>query len=138
MAKQPRVTGIGGIFFKAQDAPKLRAWYQKHLGLPIEPWGGWAFPWRDAKRPAQQGQTVWSAFDGDSTYFKPSKKPFMINYRVENLARVLAELKKEGVAVDEKIEESEFGKFGWVMDPEGHRIELWEPPKPRRKRRRAQ
>jgi len=134
----PRVTGIGGIFFKAQDAPKLRAWYQKHLGLPLDPaWGGWSFFWRDAKSPQKKGYTVWSAFEGDTEYFKPSKKPFMINYRVADLKRVLAELKKEGVQVDPKTEESEFGKFGWIMDPEGHRIELWEPPAPKRKRARA-
>jgi catechol 2,3-dioxygenase-like lactoylglutathione lyase family enzyme len=137
MKRQPRVTGIGGIFFKAQNAPKLRAWYEKHLGLPLEAWGGCQFFWRDAKRPGKKGYTVWSAFEGDTGYFKPSKKPFMINYRVDDLKRVLAELKKEGVAVDEKTEESEFGKFGWVMDPEGHRIELWEPPKPKQKRRGA-
>ena len=137
MKTPPRVTGIGGIFFKAKDAPKLRAWYKKHLHLPLDPsWGGWAFQWRDAKSPKKKSYTVWSAFEGDSGYFKPSKKPFMINYQVADLARVRAELKREGVWVDEKMEESEFGKFGWIMDPEGHRIELWEPPKPKPKRRR--
>jgi predicted enzyme related to lactoylglutathione lyase len=78
---------------------------------------------------ARGGYTVWSAFEADTDYFKPSKKPFMINYRVANLKRVLAELKKEGVRIDPKTEASEFGKFGWVMDCEGNRIELWEPPK---------
>ncbi len=126
----PRVTGIGGIFFRAQNAPRLRAWYRKHLGLPLHPdWGGCQFFWREAKNPKRKGYTVWSAFDAETDYFKRSKQPFMINYRVKNLKRVLAQLKREGVWVDPKTEESEFGKFGWIMDPEGQRIELWEPPK---------
>jgi predicted enzyme related to lactoylglutathione lyase len=138
MKPPQRVTGIGGIFFKADDAPKLREWYKKHLGLPVDPtWGGCMFHWRDAKNPREKKYTVWSAFEGDTKYFKPSKKPFMINFQVTNLKRVLAALKREGVAVNDKIEESEFGKFGWVMDPEGHRIELWQPPQPKRARKRA-
>jgi predicted enzyme related to lactoylglutathione lyase len=132
---KPRVTGIGGIFIRAKNGPKLRAWYQKHLGLPLDPvWGGCQFFWRDAKRPKEKGYTVWGAFDADSSYFRPGKKSFMINYRVKNLKRVLTALKREGVWVDPKTEESEFGKFGWIMDPEGQRIELWEPPAARRKR----
>jgi predicted enzyme related to lactoylglutathione lyase len=127
---KPRVTGIGGIFFKAGDPKKLGEWYRRHLGLPIgEAWCGWTFEWREAQRPARKGQTIWSPFEADTKYFRPSKKPFMINYRVADLKGVLAALKREGVTVDAKIEESEFGKFGWVMDPEGNRLELWEPPK---------
>jgi len=130
MKTKLRVTGIGGIFFKAKDPKKLRRWYAKHLGLPLDPmWGGWQFHWREAKRPKKMGYTVWSAFEAETKYFRPSKKPFMINYRVEDLAGVLATLKKEGVWVDSKTEESEFGKFGWAMDCEGNRIELWEPPR---------
>ncbi|MES2696785.1 MAG: VOC family protein [Verrucomicrobiota bacterium] len=130
-----RVTGIGGIFFKAEDPKKLGAWYKKHLGIPVEEWGGWGFRWRDAKNPKKSGHTIWSPFGADTDYFKPSKKPFMVNLRVDNLKRVLAELKREGIAVDPKVEESEFGKFSWIMDPEGTRIELWEPPveKPKKK-----
>lgn len=125
-----RVTGIGGIFFKATNPKRLQAWYKKHLRLPLDPtWGGCSFEWREAKNPKKKGSTIWSAFDADTAYFKPSKKPFMINYRVANLKRVLAALKKEGVRVDPKPQASEFGKFGWVMDCEGNRIELWEPPK---------
>ena len=125
-----RVTGIGGIFFKAKNPKKIQAWYKKHLGLPLDPqWGGWQFNWRDEKQPKKKGCTVWSAFDAGTDYFKPSKKPFMVNYRVDNLRRVLAALKKERVRVDPKVVDSEFGKFGWVMDCEGNRIELWEPPK---------
>jgi catechol 2,3-dioxygenase-like lactoylglutathione lyase family enzyme len=123
-----RVTGIGGIFFKAKESEKLCAWYARHLVLAVEPWGGVQFRWRRDEAPQRLGYTVWSIFQADTRYFEPSEKPFMINYRVENPDRVLAELKSEGVPVDEKIEESEYGRFGWAMDPEGNRIELWEPP----------
>ena len=124
------VTGLGGFFFKAKNAKKLQAWYRKHLGLPLDPqWGGWQFHWRDAKNPRKKGYTVWSAFDAGTSYFKPSRKPFMFNFRVASLRRTLTALRKEGVQVDPKTEESEYGKFGWIMDPEGNRIELWEPPK---------
>ena len=124
-----RVTGIGGIFFKADDPKQLAGWYAKHLQLPTEEWGGARFQWRESEDPKREGYTLWSPFESDTDYFAPSKKPFMINFRVENLDAVLDELRAEGVTVDDKREESEFGKFGWVMDPEGNRIELWEPPK---------
>jgi predicted enzyme related to lactoylglutathione lyase len=123
-----RVTGIGGIFFKAKDPDGLREWYRAHLGLAIEPWGGVAFRWQTPERPEPDGVTVWSIFGADTKYLDPSPAPFMINYRVENLDRVLAELRAEGCEVDDKVEASELGKFGWVMDPERNRIELWEPP----------
>jgi predicted enzyme related to lactoylglutathione lyase len=117
-----RVIGIGGIFIKARDPDALRAWYQKHLGLDVQDWGGTALV-------ANAGDmTVWSVFPASSTYFDPSRAPFMVNYRVADLAAVLAALRAEGCTVDDKMESSEFGKFGWVMDPEGNRIELWEPP----------
>ena len=130
MAEAPkqRVTGIGGIFFKARDPDALRAWYRRHLGLDIQEWGGLAFRWHDAGVPEPDGATVWSIFPADSTYFAPSSAPFMINYRVRDLDALLSALRAEGCAVDERTETSEFGQFGWVMDPEGHRIELWEPP----------
>ncbi|HKR62116.1 MAG TPA: VOC family protein [Thermoanaerobaculia bacterium] len=123
-----RVTGIGGIFFKARDASSLRRWYQEHLGIDVQNWGGAALLWQDDP-DAQNGMTVWTIFDGATKYLDPSPAPFMINYRVENLEAVLNALREEGCTVDEKTETSEFGKFGWVMDPEGNRIELWEPPK---------
>jgi catechol 2,3-dioxygenase-like lactoylglutathione lyase family enzyme len=130
ISMKKRVTGLGGFFFKAKNPRKLGAWYQRHLGLPIDPqWGGWSFPWRDAKNPDRKGYTVWSPFAAGTGYFKPSRKPFMFNFRVENLKRVLAVLKREGVRVDPKIQVTPDGKFGWIMDPEGNRIELWEPPK---------
>ena len=123
----PRVTGVGGIFFKAQDPDALGAWYRDHLGLDIQSWGGVTFRWKDTALPEREGATVWSLFPVSSEYFHPSSD-FMVNYRVADLAQVLAELRAEGCIVDDKIEESEFGKFGWVMDPEGNRLELWEPP----------
>lgn len=138
MKTKSRITGIGGIFFKASDPKRLAAWYRKHLGLPIsEEWSGWSFEWRDAANPKKKGSTVWSLFDPDTKYFRPGKKPFMINYRVANLEKLLAQLRREGVWVDAKTEESEFGKFGWIMDPDGQRIELWEPPAPKAKRRKG-
>jgi predicted enzyme related to lactoylglutathione lyase len=124
-----RVTGIGGIFFKAWDADALRAWYRKHLGFDIQPWGGVAFRWQAPGRPEPEGVTVWSVFPATSDEFAPSTSTFMVNYRVENLAELLKVLKEEGCDVDPKTETSEYGKFGWVMDPEGNRVELWEPPK---------
>ena len=124
-----RVTGIGGIFFKANDPEKLGAWYAKHLDVPVEEWGGASFKWRELEPPQAEGSTIWSPFEKETKYFEPSEKPFMINFRVKDLHAVLELLRKEGVTVDEKTEESEFGKFGWIMDPEGNRIELWEPPK---------
>jgi len=130
MAKKtfPRVTGFGGLFFKAKDSEALSAWYRDRLGLPIEEWGGCVFPWREDANPKQKGHTVWSVFDAKSPYFKPSRKAFMMNFRVDDLDRVLAELKAEGVEATAATEESEFGKFGWVMDPEGNKVELWQPP----------
>ena len=123
-----RVTGIGGIFFKAKDPAALRAWYQEHLGMNVESWGGMAFPWAGPDNPKGEGVTIWTVFDPDSSYFAPSNSPFMVNYRVADLHGLLALLRDEGCDVDAKVEESEYGKFGWVMDPEGNRIELWEPP----------
>jgi catechol 2,3-dioxygenase-like lactoylglutathione lyase family enzyme len=121
-----RVTGIGGIFFKAKDPATLAAWYREHLG--IESNDGYAdFPWRDADRPDELGRTVWSLFPADTDYFQPSKQPFMINYRVSNLPRLLEQLRREGVTI-EKVENHDYGSFAWVMDPEGNRIELWQPP----------
>ena len=118
-----RVVGIGGIFFKAKDPEALRAWYQRHLGIDVQAWGGTAFPW---DRPG--GVTVWSIFPDTSEHVAPSPSPFMVNYVVEDLHAVLDALRAEGCAVDAKVDESDYGKFGWVMDPEGNRVELWQPP----------
>ena len=123
-----RVTGIGGIFIKAKDPDGLRDWYREHLGLDVQDWGGVAFRWHEPGRPDINGSTVWSVMPESSDYFAPSTAPFMVNYRVEDLHALLGLLRKEGCQVDDKVEESEYGKFGWVMDPEGNRVELWEPP----------
>jgi predicted enzyme related to lactoylglutathione lyase len=122
-----RVTGIGGVFFKAKDPKALSAWYRTHLGMNVEGWGGVAFRWAD-DNPTGAGSTIWTVFDEDSSSFEPSSSSFMINYRVDDLDALLAKLREEGCDVDEKVEDSEFGKFGWVMDPEGNRVELWQPP----------
>ncbi len=122
-----RVTGIGGIFFKAADPKALADWYKVHLGLKLEDWGGVAFRWAE-DNGSGNGTTVWSPFKADTTYFAPSTAPFMVNFRVEDLRGLLEALRAEGCEVDEKVDESEFGIFGWVMDPEGNRVELWQPP----------
>jgi catechol 2,3-dioxygenase-like lactoylglutathione lyase family enzyme len=123
-----RVTGIGGIFFKAKDPKALGAWYKNHLGIDVEEWGGATFEWKGPGNPEGAGTTVWSPFAADTGYFAPSSAPFMINYRVEDLHALLAVLRAEGVQVEDKVDESEYGKFGWVIDPEGNKIELWQPP----------
>jgi predicted enzyme related to lactoylglutathione lyase len=122
-----RVTGIGGVFFKARDPKALGEWYRVHLGLNIEEWGGVAFKWAD-DNPTGTGSTIWSPFKEDTSYFAPSTSPFMVNFRVEDLHALLVALRAEGCAVDVKVEESEYGKFGWVVDPEGNKVELWQPP----------
>lgn len=123
-----RVTGIGGIFFKAKDPKALGEWYRKHLGIEVEDWGGFGFRWNSPDNPEGVGSTIWSPFAADSGYFAPSTAPFMINYRVHDLHALLAALRAEGVTVMDKVEESEFGKFGWAIDPEGNKLELWQPP----------
>ncbi|HET7731702.1 MAG TPA: VOC family protein [Usitatibacter sp.] len=121
-----RVTGIGGIFFKAKDPALMREWYRRHLGIDVQEWGGAAFTWADAQGNAMKGTTIWSVSDGDA--FAPGTAPFMVNYRVADVHALVAELRKEGCNVVGKVDESEYGKFGWVMDPEGNKVELWEPP----------
>lgn len=123
-----RVTGIGGVFFKAQDPKALGEWYRVHLGLNVEAWGGVAFSWVTPDNPTGTGTTIWNPFKADTSYFAPSNSSFMVNFRVADLHALLAALRAEGCSVDEKVEESEYGKFGWVMDPEGNRLELWQPP----------
>ncbi|MEP5612883.1 MAG: VOC family protein [Cyclobacteriaceae bacterium] len=121
-----RVTGIGGMFFKSEDPKKMQDWYNKHLGIEMNEWSG-LFKWRDLENKEKVGTTIWSPFQKDTDYFGPSEKDYMFNYRVENLTELLAQLKKEGVKVIDKVEEYDYGKFGWIMDPEGRKIELWEP-----------
>lgn len=123
-----RVTGIGGIFFKSRDPGALRAWYERHLGVEVQEWGGAVFRWADADGNPVAGSTVWNVSAAGSEYFAPSAAPFMVNYRVADLHGLLAALRDEGCDVLNKVEESEFGRFGWVLDPEGNKVELWEPP----------
>lgn len=122
-----RVTGIGGIFFKARDRERLARWYRAHLGLPVNEEGYFDFQWRVKDDPDRVGRTVWSLFPADTDYFGRNGAAFMINYRVADLDGLLSRLREEGVDVDEKVEEFEFGRFAWITDPEGNRIELWEP-----------
>jgi predicted enzyme related to lactoylglutathione lyase len=119
-----RVTGIGGIFFQSKDPAALRAWYQKHLGIDVQDWGGTVFPWSDA----EGGSTIWNIADEKSNYYAPGNARFMINYRVADLHALVAVLKEEGCQIHGSTEESEFGKFAWVIDPDGNKVELWEPP----------
>ncbi|GAB3357653.1 VOC family protein [Lysobacter tyrosinilyticus] len=121
-----RVTGIGGIFFKAKDPTALSAWYRDHLGLDVAGWNGAIFNWGgDGSEP---GMTIWSLFSADTTYMTPSTASFMINFRVADLDALLSTLRIEGCDVLDNTETSEHGKFGWVIDPEGNKVELWEPP----------
>jgi len=119
-----RVTGIGGVFFKVRNPAALRAWYREHLGIESDEWGA-LFHWREDDAPERRGSTVWSPFASDSDYFPG---PVMVNYRVDDLDAVVAALREEGVQVDARVEEGELGRFAWATDPEGNRLELWQPP----------
>ncbi len=121
-----RITGIGGVFFKANDPKALGAWYQKHLGLSFEEWGGAILKWPEDKAE-DQGLTVWSLAKSDSQWFAPSTSSFMINYRVDDMDALLAQLQAGGVAIHQGPDKAENGTFAWVMDPEGNKVELWEP-----------
>lgn len=121
-----RVTGIGGIFFKSEDPGKIKKWYKKHLGLDTDQYGT-SFEWRQADDPNRKGFSQWSPFNSATKYFNPSDKEFMINYRVEDLEWLVEELKKEGVTVLDEIENFDYGKFVHIIDPEGNKIELWQP-----------
>lgn len=119
-----KVTGIGGIFFKSKNPETTKQWYAQHLGLKVDNYGS-TFWWKD-----QNGKdclTQWSPFKSDTDYFDPSSQPFMVNYRVENLTELLTELKNAGIKQVGEIQEFDYGKFAWIMDPDGHKIELWEP-----------
>jgi predicted enzyme related to lactoylglutathione lyase len=115
-----RVTGIGGVFLRGRDAEALRTWYAVHLGVTLEEWGGCVF------ESADGDATVWSVFSGDTEYW-PREQQVMVNFRVTDLGAMLEQLRAAGAAVDDRVEEQEFGRFGWAVDPEGNRFELWEP-----------
>lgn len=121
-----KVTGIGGVFFKSENPKEMNEWYAQNLGLETSEYGT-TFEWREAGKPDKKGSTTWCAFPQDTKYFNPSTKPFMINYRVENLVALLDELKGNNVTIIDEIAEYDYGKFVHVLDPEGNVIELWEP-----------
>ena len=123
-----KVTGIGGVFWKSKDPKALQAWYAERLGVPVHDGGVMMLEWEDPTHPSRKGQTVVAPFPADTKYFEPSTAPFMVNFRVRDLDAMLAQLRAAGVRVDDKIDESEYGRFGWVIDPDGNRIELWQPP----------
>jgi predicted enzyme related to lactoylglutathione lyase len=122
-----KVTGIGGVFFKSTgDHTALGAWYRQHLGLQLEDWGGAILKWPD-DQANDRGLTVWNVAAKDSQWFSPSPSSFMINYRVDDLAALLGQLRAAGVAILQGPESHENGKFAWIMDPDGNKVELWEP-----------
>ena len=121
-----RVTGLGGVFFKCEDPDKVKEWYQKHLGLNTDTYGT-TFMWRRPEAPDKAGTTQWSPFPASTDYFKPSDKPFMFNYRVENLTALLDVLRSEGVQIVGEMQQYNYGKFAYIMDCDGNKIELWEP-----------
>jgi predicted enzyme related to lactoylglutathione lyase len=122
-----KVTGIGGVFIKAKDVKALAAWYEKHLGIEFGNNSYVSFKWENKNNPEVPGSTAFSFFKEDSTYFAPSDKPAMLNFRVKDLQALLTELEQAGVKIVGEMEEFEYGKFGWIMDPEENKIELWEP-----------
>jgi predicted enzyme related to lactoylglutathione lyase len=131
-----RVTGFGGIFFQARDPKKLYRWYERHLGLKRDASGtSVCFFWREA-RGRGKGMTVWSLFPRNTRYFRPGRASFMLNYRVKDLDGLLKALRREDVWIDPKREDYEYGCFAWIQDPEGNRIELWQPPAEGRAARR--
>ena len=122
-----RITGIGGVFFKSKgDSATLTAWYRRHLGMALEDFGGAILRWPDDKAD-DRGLTVWHVADSSSQWFKPSDSPFMINYRVDDLDELIAQLLADGVAIVGGPESHENGKFAWIMDPDGNKVELWQP-----------
>ena len=121
-----RVLGIGGVFFKARDPKALAAWYREHLGIPVEPEQTHA----TFASAAVGEQAVWSTFPADTPYFGSGPTPFMVNYRVGNLDAILTQLRNAGAVVDDRVEDHDYGRFGWATDPEGNRFELWEPRSP--------
>jgi len=126
-AVEAAVTGIGGVFFKTPDPVSLVAWYQDHLGIEPSEWGGHAFLWREHASPHEIGYTIWSAFPDSTDYFSSADQQFMVNFRVADLPTLVTRLRAEGVEILAGIEEYPNGRFAWVLDPDGRKVELWEP-----------
>jgi predicted enzyme related to lactoylglutathione lyase len=122
-----RVTGIGGIFFKAKDPKALQAWYKEHLGVDVQDWGGVTFDWMGAGGKPVGKATAWRIAPENDESFEPSKASFIVNYLVDDLTVLLKVLREEGCNVIGEFDEGEYGKFGWIIDPEGNKVELWEP-----------
>jgi predicted enzyme related to lactoylglutathione lyase len=122
-----KVTGIGGVFFRCSDPEMMREWYRDNLGVPADEYGA-VFRWWNKDTPKRPGYTVWSPFDDDTEYFDPSESEFMVNFLVDDLDGMLEQLKAAGAEVVGEVQEYEYGRFGWVLDPDGNKIELWQPP----------
>ena len=123
-----KVVGIGGVFFKSEDPEKLKRWYIDNLGLEPDDAGYVYFRWEKQVKSGVRGYTLWGPFSSDTKYFDSSKKPCMVNFVVDDLVAVLDRLREKGVEVDDQVAEHEEGRFGWFMDPEGNKVELWQPP----------
>ena len=126
MSPKGQILGIGGVFFKSANRDQMRQWYGEHLGL-VDKGGGAMLPWREKDNPQNEHMTVWTVFSGDTKYFEPSPASFMVNYIVDDLDALLARLQKEGVNIDPKRQDESYGRFAWIYDPDGNKIELWQP-----------
>jgi len=121
-----RVTGIGGVFLRSRDPKAMAKWYSEHLGITLSDFNGAAFPWSD-EVPANTGMTAWSAFPSDTSYLGEPTQQFMVNYRVDDLDALLADLAAKGVWIDPKRDDQSYGRFAWIKDCDGNRVELWQP-----------
>ena len=126
MSQQGRIIGIGGIFFKSANQKQMKEWYAQHLGL-ADGGHGVMLPWREAENPEKEQMTIWSIFSGDTKYLEPSTASFMINYIVDDMDALLERLEKAGVKIDPKRQDESYGRFAWIYDPDGNKIELWQP-----------
>ncbi len=124
---EARVTGLGGLFFRSRDPKGTIEWYRQHLGIDAADWGGLAFQWLEKDKPTETGYTVWCAFADDTKYFEPAQQEFMMNFRVVGLDRILNACREQGITIVGDIDEQPNGRFAWILDPEGRKIELWEP-----------
>lgn len=135
--RRARATGVGGIFLRSKSPVKLGAWYRKHLGIEVDPkWNYATWDWQSPSRGHRTGTTVWAALGPADKEWGPAKPTAQVNYRVDDLDHLLAQLRRAGVKVDDKVEDSEIGRFGWATDPDGNRLELWEPPRATRSKER--